>query len=91
VGLDHGPLLRATSPSQWREPGETPHEWPGPLGRSTANPPPFGPPASSPRRSLFETGIKGHRDLLTPYVLGGKIGLFRGAGASQRTVSLSRR
>ena len=36
----------------------------------------------SPRREMFETGIK-VIDLLTPYVLGGKIGLFGGAGVGK--------
>ena len=36
------------------------------------------------RTSMFETGIK-VIDLLTPYVEGGKIGLFGGAGVGERT------
>src|SRR5207344_1471233 len=35
-----------------------------------------------PRTQMFETGIK-VLDLLTPYVLGGKIGLFGGAGVGK--------
>jgi F-type H+-transporting ATPase subunit beta len=35
-----------------------------------------------PKTSMFQTGIKGI-DLLTPYVLGGKIGLFGGAGVGK--------
>ena len=35
-----------------------------------------------PRRNMFETGIK-VIDLLTPYVQGGKIGLFGGAGVGK--------
>src|SRR5918993_1325653 len=36
------------------------------------------------KTQMFETGIK-VIDLLTPYVLGGKIGLFGGAGVGERT------
>ena len=35
-----------------------------------------------PRTEIFETGIK-VLDLLTPYVRGGKIGLFGGAGVGK--------
>ena len=38
--------------------------------------------SSSPRREMFVTGIK-VLDLLTPYVRGGKIGLFGGAGVGK--------
>jgi len=38
--------------------------------------------ALEPRRQLFETGIK-VIDLLTPYLAGGKIGLFGGAGVGK--------
>src|SRR5487761_1748367 len=41
--------------------------------------PPPGFDQLEPRRQMFETGIK-VIDLLEPYVLGGKIGLFGGAG-----------
>ena len=44
------------------------------------NPPPFDQLES--KTELFETGIK-VIDLLTPYVLGGKIGLFGGAGVGK--------
>jgi F-type H+-transporting ATPase subunit beta len=44
------------------------------------NPPPFDQLES--KTQLFETGIK-VIDLLTPYVLGGKIGLFGGAGVGK--------
>ena len=43
-------------------------------------PPPFDQLES--KTQLFETGIKSI-DLLTPYVLGGKIGLFGGAGVGK--------
>ena len=49
-------------------------------GTSTARPPPSTP--SSPRPQMFETGIK-VIDLLTPYLQGGKIGLFGGAGVGK--------
>ncbi len=38
--------------------------------------------ALEPRRQLFETGVK-VIDLLTPYMAGGKIGLFGGAGVGK--------
>jgi F-type H+-transporting ATPase subunit beta len=44
------------------------------------DPPPFD--ELEPRRQLFETGIK-VVDLLEPYVQGGKIGLFGGAGVGK--------
>ncbi|HTX01099.1 MAG TPA: F0F1 ATP synthase subunit beta, partial [Acidimicrobiales bacterium] len=44
------------------------------------DPPPFD--ELEPRRQLFETGIK-VIDLLEPYVQGGKIGLFGGAGVGK--------
>lgn len=44
------------------------------------NPPPFDQLES--KTEMFETGIK-VIDLLTPYVLGGKIGLFGGAGVGK--------
>ena len=49
-------------------------------GRSTATPRPS--TSSSPRAQMFETGIK-VIDLLEPYVQGGKIGLFGGAGVGK--------
>ena len=49
-------------------------------GASTARPRPS--TSSSPRPQMFETGIK-VIDLLTPYVQGGKIGLFGGAGVGK--------
>ncbi len=49
-------------------------------GRSTASPRPS--TSSSRRPQMFETGIK-VIDLLTPYVQGGKIGLFGGAGVGK--------
>ena len=55
-------------------------------GTSTATPPPSTP--SSPRPLVFETGIK-VIDLLTPYLQGGKIGLFGGAGVG-KTVLIHR-
>ena len=54
-------------------------------GPSTATPRPSTP--SSPRPSVFETGIK-VIDLLTPYVQGGKIGLFGGAGVGKTVLIL---
>jgi F-type H+-transporting ATPase subunit beta len=44
------------------------------------DPPPF--EDLEPRRNMFETGIK-VIDLLTPYLQGGKIGLFGGAGVGK--------
>ena len=52
--------------------------WSG--GRSTADAPDFD--ALEPSARMFETGIK-VIDLLTPYVAGGKIGLFGGAGVGK--------
>ena len=49
-------------------------------GRSTATPPPFD--QLEPKALMFETGIK-VVDLLEPYVQGGKIGLFGGAGVGK--------
>ncbi len=49
-------------------------------GRSTA--PPRRSTRSSPRPQMFPTGIK-VIDLLTPYLQGGKIGLFGGAGVGK--------
>ena len=49
-------------------------------GRSTARPRPS--TSSSRKTEMFETGIK-VIDLLTPYVKGGKIGLFGGAGVGK--------
>ena len=49
-------------------------------GRSTATPPPFD--QLEPKALMFETGIK-VIDLLEPYVQGGKIGLFGGAGVGK--------
>ena len=49
-------------------------------GRSTAPAPPFDQLES--KTEMFETGIK-VIDLLTPYVHGGKIGLFGGAGVGK--------
>jgi F-type H+/Na+-transporting ATPase subunit beta len=46
-------------------------------------PPPFD--QLEPRRLMFETGIK-VIDLLTPYVQGGKIGLFGGAGVGKTVI-----
>jgi F-type H+-transporting ATPase subunit beta len=49
------------------------------------DPPPFD--ALEPRREMFETGIK-VIDLLAPYVQGGKIGLFGGAGVGKTVLIL---
>ena len=54
-------------------------------GRSTAPPPAFD--TLEPRRQMFETGIK-VIDLLEPYVQGGKIGLFGGAGVGKTVLIL---
>jgi F-type H+/Na+-transporting ATPase subunit beta len=48
-------------------------------------PPPFD--TLEPRREMFETGIK-VIDLLAPYVQGGKIGLFGGAGVGKTVLIL---
>jgi len=48
------------------------------------DPPPFD--ELEPRKEMFETGIK-VVDLLEPYVKGGKIGLFGGAGVARRSSS----
>jgi F-type H+-transporting ATPase subunit beta len=48
-------------------------------------PPPFD--ELEPRREMFETGIK-VIDLLEPYVRGGKIGMFGGAGVGKTVVIL---
>ena len=47
------------------------------------DPPPF--EELEPRRQMFETGIK-VIDLLEPYVQGGKIGLFGGAGVGKTVI-----
>jgi F-type H+/Na+-transporting ATPase subunit beta len=47
------------------------------------DPPPFD--SLSPKTELFETGIK-VVDLLTPFVRGGKIGLFGGAGLGKTVI-----
>ena len=60
------------------EPGET-YEWED-RWSIHREPPPFDQLES--KTELFETGIK-VIDLLTPYVLGGKIGLFGGAGVGK--------
>jgi F-type H+-transporting ATPase subunit beta len=65
-------------PASTSKPGEN-LESPS-AGASTARPRPS--TSSSPRRVMFETGIK-VIDLLTPYVQGGKIGLFGGAGVGK--------
>ena len=49
--------------------------------------PPPGFDQLEPRRQMFETGIK-VIDLLEPYVLGGKIGLFGGAGVGKTVLIL---
>jgi len=49
------------------------------------DPPPF--EDLEPRRQMFETGIK-VIDLLEPYVQGGKIGLFGGAGVGKTVIIL---
>ena len=49
------------------------------------DPPPFD--ELEPRRQMFETGIK-VIDLLEPYVQGGKIGLFGGAGVGKTVIIL---
>ena len=49
------------------------------------DPPPF--EELDPRREMFETGIK-VIDLLEPYVQGGKIGLFGGAGVGKTVLIL---
>ena len=51
-----------------------------PLGASTARPPAFAD--LEPKTEMLETGIK-VLDLLAPYVKGGKIGLFGGAGVGK--------
>jgi F-type H+-transporting ATPase subunit beta len=48
-------------------------------------PPPF--PELEPRSEMFETGIK-VIDLLEPYVRGGKIGMFGGAGVGKTIIIL---
>lgn len=69
----------------WGEPLDVPAEsiqleerWP--IHR---NPPPF--EEVEPQKELFETGIK-VIDLLEPYVQGGKIGMFGGAGTGKTVV-----
>ena len=52
-------------------------------GTSTARPPAFD--TLEPKALVFPTGIK-VIDLLTPYVQGGKIGLFGGAGVGKTVV-----
>ena len=52
-------------------------------GRSTASRPPFD--ELEPKRSMLETGIK-VIDLLEPYVQGGKIGMFGGAGVGKTVI-----
>ena len=54
-------------------------------GRSTGPPPTFD--QLEPRAQMFETGIK-VIDLLEPYVQGGKIGLFGGAGVGKTVIIL---
>jgi F-type H+-transporting ATPase subunit beta len=49
------------------------------------DPPPF--PDLEPRSEMFETGIK-VIDLLEPYVRGGKIGMFGGAGVGKTIIIL---
>ena len=60
--------------------GDDPRSTPRRAGRSTATPPAFDD--LSPKTEIFETGIK-VIDLLAPYVKGGKIGLFGGAGVGK--------
>ena len=67
AGASRSTLRRRASP-----------RWSG--GRSTATRPSFD--ALEPSARMFETGIK-VIDLLTPYVAGGKIGLFGGAGVGK--------
>ena len=57
----------------------------GERGRSTRDPPEFS--ELSPKVEIFETGIK-VIDLIAPYVRGGKIGLFGGAGVG-KTVTIT--
>ena len=52
-------------------------------GRSTATPPPFDD--LEPKKLMLETGIK-VIDLLEPYVQGGKIGMFGGAGVGKTVI-----
>ena len=52
-------------------------------GRSTATPPPFAD--LEPKKVMLETGIK-VIDLLEPYVQGGKIGMFGGAGVGKTVI-----
>ena len=59
----------------------------GPVGATERWPIHRQPPAFdqlSPTSEIFETGIK-VIDLLAPYVKGGKVGLFGGAGVGERT------
>ena len=60
----------------------------GPVGASESWPIHRDPPAFdqlSPKTEVFETGIK-VVDLLTPFVRGGKIGLFGGAGLGKTVI-----
>jgi len=59
-----------------------------PEGRAALADPSQAPPTSSTssrRRKVFETGIK-VVDLIAPFVKGGKIGLFGGAGVGKTVV-----
>ena len=60
---------------------------PGPRHRAPADPPRPArrSPSLSPKTEVFETGIK-VIDLLTPFVRGGKIGLFGGAGLGKTVI-----
>ena len=79
-----GDATSATSSTCWasRSTPTTSDRW-RTAGRSTATPPPSTP--SSRARQMFETGIK-VIDLLEPYVQGGKIGLFGGAGVGKTVI-----
>ena len=63
--------------------GRGPIDAPRSAGRSTATRPAFDD--LSPKTELFETGIK-VIDLLTPFVRGGKTGLFGGAGLGKTVI-----
>src|SRR4051812_41119319 len=65
-------------PIDGRGEGPAPEHWP--IHRA---PPAF--ESLSPKTELFETGIK-VIDLLTPFVRGGKIGLFGGAGLGKTVI-----
>ena len=72
-------LQPAGEPIDGRGAGRTPRS----AGRSTATRRAFD--ELSPKTELFETGIK-VVDLLTPFVRGGKIGLFGGAGLGKTVI-----